>query len=154
MWCECQCSNLHCMYCRFSCWSCDSSLLVMFGHADFVTSSLSSYFCLFSILLPYWNYILFAGLQDIDYVLWTGDIPPHDIWNQSRSDQVQFSAYYKYCDINYIYTLWWRMLSTTANKLVSIWWIYKISDYLRKPKQHVYGWNTAWDCDQYSCQCN
>lgn len=49
--------------------------------------------------------ILFAGLQDIDYVLWTGDIPPHNIWNQSRSDQVQFSAYYKYCDINYIYIM-------------------------------------------------
>jgi len=42
------------------------------------------------------------------------------------------------------------MLSTTANKLVSIWWIYEISDYFRKPKQHVYGWNRAWDCAQDS----
>lgn len=29
--------------------------------------------------------------QDIDYVIWTGDIPPHNIWNQTRSDQVSFS---------------------------------------------------------------
>nr|API81380.1 venom toxin [Hemiscorpius lepturus] len=29
----------------------------------------------------------------IDYVLWTGDIPAHDIWNQSRSDQVFFLRY-------------------------------------------------------------
>lgn len=28
--------------------------------------------------------------QDIDYVIWTGDIPPHNIWNQTRSDQVSF----------------------------------------------------------------
>uniref|UniRef100_A0A1W7R9I3 Sphingomyelin phosphodiesterase n=1 Tax=Hadrurus spadix TaxID=141984 RepID=A0A1W7R9I3_9SCOR len=29
----------------------------------------------------------------IDYVLWTGDIPAHDIWNQSRSDQVFLLRY-------------------------------------------------------------
>ncbi|XP_065062750.1 sphingomyelin phosphodiesterase-like [Rhopilema esculentum] len=26
--------------------------------------------------------------KDIDYVLWTGDVPAHNIWNQSRHDQV------------------------------------------------------------------
>ncbi|XP_015791561.1 sphingomyelin phosphodiesterase [Tetranychus urticae] len=25
---------------------------------------------------------------DIDYVIWTGDIPPHDVWNQTRNGQV------------------------------------------------------------------
>ena len=49
--------------------------------------------------------ILFAGLQDIDYALWTGDIPAHNIWNQSRSDQVQFTACYKYSHIK-----GWRMV--------------------------------------------
>lgn len=24
-----------------------------------------------------------------DYIMWTGDIPPHDVWNQTRSDQLQ-----------------------------------------------------------------
>lgn len=24
-------------------------------------------------------------LQDIDYIIWTGDIPPHDLWNQDRN---------------------------------------------------------------------
>lgn len=23
-----------------------------------------------------------------DYVIFTGDIPPHNVWNQSRSDQI------------------------------------------------------------------
>ncbi|KAL9981128.1 hypothetical protein ACROYT_G009792 [Oculina patagonica] len=31
--------------------------------------------------------------QDIDYVLWTGDIPAHNIWNQSRSDQKEAIEY-------------------------------------------------------------
>lgn len=26
--------------------------------------------------------------QDIDYVIWTGDIPPHDVWNQTRKGQI------------------------------------------------------------------
>jgi len=26
--------------------------------------------------------------QDIDFVIWTGDLPPHDVWNQSRSDNL------------------------------------------------------------------
>ena len=26
--------------------------------------------------------------QDIDYVIWTGDIPPHDVWNQTKNEQV------------------------------------------------------------------
>lgn len=25
---------------------------------------------------------------DIDYILWTGDIPPHDIWNQTKQSQL------------------------------------------------------------------
>lgn len=31
--------------------------------------------------------------QDIDYAIWTGDIPPHNIWNQSRSDQISALNY-------------------------------------------------------------
>ncbi len=26
--------------------------------------------------------------KDIDYVIWTGDIPPHDVWNQTRDGQI------------------------------------------------------------------
>lgn len=26
---------------------------------------------------------------DIDYILWTGDIPPHDIWSQTRDSQLE-----------------------------------------------------------------
>lgn len=26
--------------------------------------------------------------QDIDYILWTGDLPPHDIWNQTRESNL------------------------------------------------------------------
>lgn len=26
---------------------------------------------------------------DIDYILWTGDIPPHDIWNQTKQSQFE-----------------------------------------------------------------
>lgn len=36
------------------------------------------------------SYLLFA--QDIDYVLWTGDVPAHNIWNQSRADEVHFQT--------------------------------------------------------------
>ncbi|GAB1600640.1 sphingomyelin phosphodiesterase-like [Argonauta hians] len=36
---------------------------------------------------------LFKHLQTIqhqfDYIIWTGDLPPHNIWNQSRSDQTK-----------------------------------------------------------------
>ena len=42
------------------------------------------------ILLIYF----FAIIQHIDYAIWTGDIPAHNIWNQSRSNQVQFKACY------------------------------------------------------------
>ena len=42
-----------------------------------------------------------AGLPPIDYVLWTGDIPPHDVWESSRpsytalmEDQAQLLADY------------------------------------------------------------
>ena len=28
-------------------------------------------------------------LQKFDYAIWTGDVPPHNIWNQSRADQVK-----------------------------------------------------------------
>uniref|UniRef100_A0A0C9R6Z6 Sphingomyelin phosphodiesterase n=1 Tax=Fopius arisanus TaxID=64838 RepID=A0A0C9R6Z6_9HYME len=27
--------------------------------------------------------------SDIDYILWTGDLPPHDIWNQTREGNLQ-----------------------------------------------------------------
>ena len=30
-----------------------------------------------------------ANHDDLDFVLWTGDIPPHDVWNQSRTSQIQ-----------------------------------------------------------------
>jgi len=26
--------------------------------------------------------------QDIDYILWTGDIPPHDVWNQTQEGNI------------------------------------------------------------------
>jgi len=26
--------------------------------------------------------------KDIDYIIWTGDVPPHNIWNQSKDDQI------------------------------------------------------------------
>lgn len=27
---------------------------------------------------------------DIEYILWTGDIPPHDIWNQTKQSQLEY----------------------------------------------------------------
>ena len=27
--------------------------------------------------------------QDIDFVYWTGDVPPHNVWNQTRADQLK-----------------------------------------------------------------
>lgn len=26
--------------------------------------------------------------QDIDYILWTGDLPPHDVWNQTKDENL------------------------------------------------------------------
>uniref|UniRef100_A0A0A9Z5H7 Sphingomyelin phosphodiesterase n=1 Tax=Lygus hesperus TaxID=30085 RepID=A0A0A9Z5H7_LYGHE len=26
---------------------------------------------------------------DIDYILWTGDLPPHDVWNQTKEENIQ-----------------------------------------------------------------
>eukprot|EP00794_Sanderia_malayensis_P011730 gene11730-12950_t len=26
--------------------------------------------------------------KDLDYIIWTGDVPPHNVWNQSRDDQL------------------------------------------------------------------
>lgn len=26
--------------------------------------------------------------QDIDYIIWTGDLPPHDVWNQTREENL------------------------------------------------------------------
>ena len=26
--------------------------------------------------------------QDIDYIIWTGDLPPHDIWNQTKESNL------------------------------------------------------------------
>ncbi|KXJ15601.1 Sphingomyelin phosphodiesterase [Exaiptasia diaphana] len=31
--------------------------------------------------------------QEFDYALWTGDIPAHNVWNQSRADQLQALDY-------------------------------------------------------------
>lgn len=28
-------------------------------------------------------------LQDLDYIVWTGDLVPHDVWNQSKSHNLQ-----------------------------------------------------------------
>lgn len=28
-------------------------------------------------------------IQDIDYIIWTGDIPPHDIWNQTKQGNLE-----------------------------------------------------------------
>lgn len=28
-------------------------------------------------------------IQDIDYILWTGDLPPHDVWNQTREENLK-----------------------------------------------------------------
>jgi sphingomyelin phosphodiesterase len=36
------------------------------------------------------NLLSSASRQDIDFVLWTGDTPPHDIWSQSREYQLQY----------------------------------------------------------------
>ena len=39
---------------------------------------------------PYWtavNFLEHVSQQKFDYILWTGDLPAHDIWNQSRSTQ-------------------------------------------------------------------
>jgi sphingomyelin phosphodiesterase len=30
----------------------------------------------------------FLHTKDIDYIVWTGDLPPHDVWNQTRDDQL------------------------------------------------------------------
>lgn len=27
--------------------------------------------------------------QDIDYILWTGDLPPHDVWNQTKEENLK-----------------------------------------------------------------
>ena len=27
--------------------------------------------------------------SDIDYILWTGDLPPHDVWNQTREENLK-----------------------------------------------------------------
>lgn len=29
------------------------------------------------------------NFQDIDYILWTGDLPPHDVWNQTREENLK-----------------------------------------------------------------
>lgn len=30
----------------------------------------------------------FWYFQDIDYIIWTGDLPPHDIWNQTKDSNL------------------------------------------------------------------
>jgi sphingomyelin phosphodiesterase len=27
--------------------------------------------------------------QDIDYIIWTGDLVPHDIWNQTKEENLK-----------------------------------------------------------------
>lgn len=27
--------------------------------------------------------------KDINYVIWTGDIPPHDVWHETRDGQLE-----------------------------------------------------------------
>ena len=34
-------------------------------------------------------FLYYFILQKFDYAIWTGDVPPHNIWNQSRADQVK-----------------------------------------------------------------
>ena len=34
-------------------------------------------------------FLYYVILQKFDYAIWTGDVPPHNIWNQSRADQVK-----------------------------------------------------------------
>ena len=41
-------------------------------------------------------FLYYFILQKFDYAIWTGDVPPHNIWNQSRADQVK-------CIIDHIY---------------------------------------------------
>nr|XP_023022925.1 sphingomyelin phosphodiesterase-like [Leptinotarsa decemlineata] len=36
---------------------------------------------------------------DIDYILWTGDLPPHDIWNQTKEENLNSSMYVYECVI-------------------------------------------------------
>ena len=31
--------------------------------------------------------MLFFG-KDIDFIIWTGDLPPHDVWNQTRDNNL------------------------------------------------------------------
>lgn len=33
--------------------------------------------------------ISFRVFQDIDYILWTGDLPPHDVWNQTKEENLK-----------------------------------------------------------------
>lgn len=35
------------------------------------------------------NSVIFFVFQDIDYILWTGDLPPHDIWNQTKDENLK-----------------------------------------------------------------
>ena len=40
---------------------------------------------------PYWlveNFFQHASKEHFDYIIWTGDLPAHDVWNQSRSEQL------------------------------------------------------------------
>nr|KAI8736926.1 sphingomyelin phosphodiesterase-like [Biomphalaria glabrata] len=43
--------------------------------------------------MPLWSLenmfsVLAAQSDSFDYIIWTGDLPPHNVWNQSRTDQV------------------------------------------------------------------
>jgi len=42
--------------------------------------------------IPFWTvenmFQYIANNEDFDYVYWTGDLPPHNVWNQTKSDQL------------------------------------------------------------------
>ena len=40
--------------------------------------------------VPFWtveNFLQHVSKEKFDYIVWTGDLPAHDVWNQSRSEQ-------------------------------------------------------------------
>lgn len=43
-----------------------------------------------------------ATQQKFDYAIWTGDVPPHNIWNQSRADQIAALDYANKLIVEYL----------------------------------------------------
>lgn len=46
------------------------------------------YPCLYSLIAKFYDHHSLPR-QDIDYILWTGDLPPHDVWNQTREENLK-----------------------------------------------------------------